>query len=247
MMGFDLGGMLRQADEYLRRHIKSKAVRDAEKRRTERQSREAGRRLKRAAWVGGTSTLAIVGVGLATPLAGPVLIAAAGAGLLLTAGTLARPSRARGAGGTVSQAELAALPGDAEDWLLARRELLPLDCRPSLDRIFLRLGDLQPHLGALPPHATAAWEARRLLGDHLPQLILAYEALLPSVRDTDPEVRERLLAGLATLGDALDELCREVCRRPLMSFETQGRFIESRYRETDVDQLGQNRPSRRVE
>jgi hypothetical protein len=246
MMRIDLGGMLRQADEYIRRHVKSKAVREAEKRRSERQSREAGRRLKRAAWLGGTSGLAIVGAGLVAPIAGPALIAAAGAALLVTAGSLARPSRPRGADGDFSQAELAALPGDAEDWLLERRDALPLDCRPMLDRIFLRLGDLEPHLGSLQPHSTAAWEARRLLGDHLPQLILAYEALLPSVREADAEVRERLRSGLATLGDALDDLCREVCRQPLMSFETRGRFIESRYREPDP-QLGQNRPSRRVE
>lgn len=246
-MALDLGGMLRQADEYLRRHAKSKAVRQAEKRRSERQSKEAGRRLKRAGWVGGASGLAIVGAGLATPVAAPVLIAAAGAALLVTAGSLARPTRRRGAEGDFSQAELAALPGDAEDWLLARRDSLPLGCRPLLDRIFLRLGDLQPHLGALPPHATAAWEARRLLGDHLPQLILAYEALLPSVRESDPEVRERLNSGLATLADALDHLCKEVCRVPLMSFETRGRFLESRYTDPVDGRLDQNRPSRRVE
>jgi len=239
-MGFDFGGLLRQADEYLRRHFKSKAVRQAEKRRSERQSAEAGRRLKRAALLGGTSGLGIVAVGLAVPLAGPALAGAAGAALLITAGSLARPSRRHGAKGDFSKVELEALPGDAEDWLLARREGLPLDCRPMLDRIFERLGDLQPHLGALPPNGTAAWEARRLLGDHLPGLILSYEALLPSVREADPEVAERLRAGLATLGDALDELCREVCRKPLTSFETHGRFLETRYKD-------QNLPSSRLE
>lgn|GEM_PF-5068670 len=55
-MGFDLSLMLRQADEYLRRQFKSKAVRQAEKRRTGRQSREAGRRLKRASRLGGFET-----------------------------------------------------------------------------------------------------------------------------------------------------------------------------------------------
>lgn len=239
-MGFGFGGLLRQADNYLRRHFKSKAVREAEKRRTERQSREAGRRLKRAAVLGGTSGLGIVAVGLVTSLAGPVLIGAAGAALLLTAGSLARPSRRQGAKDDFSQVELEALPGDAEDWLLARRDSLPLDCRPTLDRIFQRLGDLQPHLGALPPHGTAAWEARRLLGDHLPQLVLAYEAIVPSVRETDPDVGERLRDGLATLGEALDQLCLEVCRKPLTSFETHGRFLESRYKD-------QNLPSSRVE
>jgi len=230
-MGFDLAGMIRQADEYFRLHLKSKAVREAEKRRAERQSREAGRRMKRAALVGGTSGAGIIGYSqLVAPLAGPALAAAAGAALLLAIGALARPSRRRPGDGDFSQAELAALPGEAEDWLLARRDRLPVDCRPLLDRIFRRLGDLQPHLGTLPPHSGAAWEARRLLGDHLPRLILAYEAIPALAREQDGEVGARLRGGLATLADALDQLCREICRAPLMTFETQGRFIEARYR-----------------
>ncbi len=250
-MGFDFVGMLRQADEYLRRNIKSKAVREAEKRRSKRRDQEVERRMARAgvAVVGSGAALAGYAV-LVAPLAGPALIAAGGAALILTAGILARPTRRAASDGDFSQAELAALPGDAEDWLLPRRDGLPLDCLPLLDRIFQRLGDLQPHLATLAPNSSAAWEARRLLGDHLPRLILAYEAIPASAREEEPEVRSRLRAGLATVADALDELCREVCRDPLMTFETQGRFLESRYRGEDARLLpgggrGQNRPSNR--
>lgn len=253
-MGFDVAGIIRQADEYLRRNMKSKAVRAAEKRRQDRQSLEADRRIRRAALVGGASGAVILGVGAAVaPVAAPVLAAAAGGGaLVLAVGSLFRPSRRRAAGGDFSQAELAELPGDAEDWLLERREILPLDCRPQLDRIFQRLGDLQPHLATLSPHSTPAWEARRLLGDHLPGLILAYEAIPDSVREEDREVRVRLRGGLETVADALDQLCGEVCRNPLMTFETQGRFLESRYRGEDRRLLpgegqAQNFPSNRAE
>lgn len=233
-MGLDIGGMLRQADEYVRRGLKSKAVRAAEKRRAERKSRESEARIVRAAWVGGASGATIFGVGvLIAPVAVPVLAAAGGGALLLAVGSLFRPSRRRGGEGDFSRVELAKLPGDAEDWLLARRETLPLDCRPQLDRIFQRLGDLQPHLASLAPHSTPAWEARRLLGDHLPRLILAFEDIPPTIREEDPEVRARLRSGLETVADALDELCRDVCRNPLMALETQERFLESRYRGED--------------
>lgn len=252
-MAFDVVGMLRQADEYLRRNLKSKAVRDAEKRRADRQSREAEARMKRAALVGGASGAAFLGVGvLVAPVAVPVLAVAGGGALLLAAGSLFAPSRRRSAGGDFSPVELAELPGDAEDWLLERRDGLPLDCRPQLDRLFRHLGDLQPHLAALAPHSTAAWEARRLIGDHLPKLILAYEAILPSAREQQPEVGERLRTGLGTVADALEALCGEICRDPLMTFETQGRFLESRYRGEDARLLPhamgpQKRPSRRDE
>lgn len=252
-MGFDVVGMLRQADEYLRRNMKSKAVRAAEKRRAERQSREAAARMKRAALVGGATGAAILGVGtLLAPVAAPVLAAAGGGALLLAIGSLFRPSRRRAAEGDFSQAELAELPGDAEDWLLDRRDGLPLGCRRQLDRLFQRLGDLQPHLASLAPHSSAAWEARRLLGDHLPRLILAWEAIPSSAQEEEPEVGARLSAGLETVADALDQLCQEVCRAPLMTFETQNRFLESRYRGEDArllpgDGRGQKRPSNRGE
>lgn len=252
-MGFDVAGLIRQADEYLRRNLKSKAVRAAEKRRQDRQSREAEARIRRAALFGGASGAAILGVGaLVAPVAAPVLAAAGGGALVVAVGSLFRPSRRAATGGDFSQVELARLPGDAEDWLLDRRETLPLDCRPQLDRIFQRLGDLQPHLAGLAPHSTPAWEARRLLGDHLPQLILAYEAIPPTAREEDREVAARLRAGLETVADALDELCREVCRNPLMTFETRGRFLESRYRGEDRRLLPgedplQKRPSTRAE
>lgn len=230
-MGFDLAGLWRQADEYLRLHLKSKAVREAEKRRADRQSREAARRVKRAALAAGASGAGIGGYGLlVAPLAGPALVAAGGGALLLAVAALSLPTRRRVADGDFSRAELAALPGDAEDWLLGRRDGLPAGCRGLLDRIFRRLGDLQPHLASLAPHSASAWEARRLLGDHLPRLILAYEAIPPSGRKQDPAVEARLARGLATIADALDELCGEICRDPLMTFETQGRFIETRYR-----------------
>jgi hypothetical protein len=248
MMGFDVAGLLRQADEYVRRHIKSKAVRAAEQRRVERRSVEATLRLKRAALLGGASGAAILGAGaLVAPVAGPVLLAVGGGALLLGLGSLFRPSRRGAEGADFSPVDLAALPGEAEDWLLDRREGLPLESRPLLDRIFQRLGDLQPHLATLAPHSTAAWEARRLLGDHLPRLILAYEAIPGSVREEDREVRARLCSGLATVADALDELCREICRDPLRTFEIHGRFIESRYRGEDPRLRGQNLPSDRPE
>lgn len=247
-MRFDVAGLLRQADEYLRRNMKSKAVRAAEKRQAERQSLEADARIKRAALLGGASGATLLGVGaLVAPVGVPVLAAAGGGALLLAVGSLFRPSRRRAIDGDFSRVELAALPGDAEDWLLARREGLPFDCRSALDRIFQRLGDLQPHLAALPPHSTSAWEARRLLGDHLPRLVLAYEAIPASARD-EPEVRARLRGGLETVADALDDLCGEVCRNPLMSLETEGRFLESRYRGENPRLVpGQNRPSKRDE
>ncbi|HMJ93782.1 MAG TPA: hypothetical protein VK472_06760, partial [Allosphingosinicella sp.] len=102
-----------------------------------------------------------------------------------------------------------------------------------LDAIFVHLADLEPGLGDVSPSSTLAWEARRLLGDHLPRLVHAYCELPAAARDQDPAHGQRLVSGLVTLVDALAQLSKEVNRDRLMRFETQGRFLDSRYRDPD--------------
>ena len=225
----DLDRAFQQAEEFLRRHIKTKAVRAAEKRRRERQAREAGRRFARAAAVAGASGVGIAGYSLAVaPLVGTTLIAAGAAAALVAAAAAAWPS---GRGQGFSGAELAALPGEAEDWLLDQRMNLPARASPALDAILSRLADLQPQLGMIDPNSTLAWDARRLIGDHLPRLIEAYCELPVSTREEDPQYRDRLVEGMATLADELGSLCREVSRERLLKFEAHGRFIQSKYRD----------------
>ena len=75
------------------------------------------------------------------------------------------------------------------------------------------------------------------MGRHLPELIERYEKVPAAYRrERDGEgktVDERLIAGLDAAKTALDDLGRKLAREDLSAFETQGRFIESRYREDD--------------
>jgi hypothetical protein len=227
----DIDEAFQQAGEFLRRHIKSRAVRAAEKRRRERKARDAGRRFGRAAAVAGTSGAGIVGyTALVAPLATTSLAAAGIVTIMLAAGAVAWPAKLR-RGDTFSQAELAALPGEAEEWLLDQRDKLPKAADRPLDTILTRLADLQPQLGTIDPNSTLAWDARRLLGDHLPRLIHAYLELPESMRDEDREFRKNLVEGMHTLADELGNLCREVSRERLLNFEAHGRFLQSKYRD----------------
>jgi hypothetical protein len=51
-------------------------------------------------------------------------------------------------------------------------------------------------------------------------------------------VDERLVAGLNAAGKALDEIGAKLTRGDLDAFETQGRFIESRYKDGGVGDGG---------
>jgi len=225
----DLSGAWRAADDFLRRHIKTKAVREAERRRQQRRAQAMWRQARTAAAFGGLS--AAGGFGVAAALApAATLVAAGGAALLGVAA--ARLWAARG-GDRFSSEELAALPGAAEDWLLEKRPLLPRGSDPLLDAILVNLADLPQRLAALNPNETLAWDARRLIGDHLPRLVDSWCSLPAATRERDEEARRRLLESLATLAAELGRLTDEVCRDERHAFETQGRFIETRYKDLE--------------
>lgn len=233
MSGFDPGALWQSAEAFVRRHWKSKAVREAERRRQERKNRNAMAQARRGLAAAGVSGGAVFA---AAAVVAPPAIAAIAAGGAAVAGIaavqiwVARRRAAR----PFSREELAGLPGEAEDWLLDRRLILPVEAREPYDSILSILGDLPPHLAGLEPNSTLAWDARRLIGEHLPGLVETWARLPTIARDRDPEAKVRLLAGLATLETELADLCREASRDTRMWLETQERYLESRYR----DRLG---------
>jgi hypothetical protein len=74
---------------------------------------------------------------------------------------------------------------------------------------------------------------------HLPGLVDRYLNVPPEFRaQPDGEgltVDQRLIEGLAAAKTALDEISQDLARGDLAAFETQGRFIKSRYGEQPID------------
>lgn len=242
-MAIDFSRALGQAEDFLRRHLKSKAVQAAEKRRRQRRSRAVIARFNRGLAVAGTGGAGLFGYGLAIAPVSATGLAAACAATAIAAGAAIFWPEGQGPRGKISREELLALVADAEEWLLLQRQKLPGRALPALDKIFFRLDDVQPHVAELDPHATVAWDLRRLLADHLPRLVHSYAELPATVRDAEPELLHGLIEGLGTLDEELARICREAARDHLVTFQAQERFIESRYR--DGDQLSGGGGSRR--
>lgn len=125
--------------------------------------------------------------------------------------------------------------------LLSRhRGQLPPVAAQRVDAIAAQLPMLEQQLSNLAPLDPLAQDARRLAGQHLPDLIERYERVPPQYRrerDGDGmSVDERLAAGLDAARGAIDDLGRRLSQQEVDEFQTQGRFIESRYRD---DPLGQ--------
>lgn len=122
------------------------------------------------------------------------------------------------------------------DSLISRkRTALPAPAATRLDAISAQLPLLENRLAETQILDPLAQDARRLMGKHLPELIERYERVPAAYRhERDGEgltVDERLVAGLDAARTALDDLGRKLAREDLNAFETQGRFIESRYKD----------------
>ena len=120
--------------------------------------------------------------------------------------------------------------------LLARkRHLLPPVAARRADAISAQLPMLESQLADMAVLDPLAQDARRLLGQHLPDLIDRYERVpgeYRAERDGDGlNVDQRLVQGLDAAHSAVDELGRRLARDDVDAFQTQGRFIENRYRE----------------
>jgi hypothetical protein len=116
-----------------------------------------------------------------------------------------------------------------------RRAALPAPAARRVDAISQELPLLESRLAEMNPLDPLAQDARRLMGKHLPELIDRYEKVPPQLRSQrDGEgltVDERLVASLDAARTALSEIGTKLHKQDLDAFETQGRFIESRYKD----------------
>ena len=98
---------------------------------------------------------------------------------------------------------------------------------PRLKEVLTRVETLDP----------AAQDARRLMSIHLPGLVDRYVNVPAAYRgEVDGEgvsLDQRLDDGLAAGRTKLDEVAAALARGDVAAFETQGRFIQSRYGEAN--------------
>jgi hypothetical protein len=122
--------------------------------------------------------------------------------------------------------------------LASRRRTLPIAAGRRIDAITGQLPLLENRLTEADPLDPLAQDARRLMGKHLPDLLDRYERVPAAYRqERDGEgltVDERLVRSLDASRQALDEIGAKLAQGDREAFETQGRFIESRYKDPDT-------------
>lgn len=126
-----------------------------------------------------------------------------------------------------------------DSYLYRVRTALPAPARAQIDAISAALPSLKQTLERLDTLDPQAQDARRLMSIHLPGLIDRYANVPAEYRkEQDGEgktVDERLVESLAAGRAALTEVSEQLARADMAAFETQGRFIKSRYGEQGIE------------
>jgi hypothetical protein len=126
-----------------------------------------------------------------------------------------------------------------DSYLYRVRPALPAPAQAQLDAIATVLPPLKQTLERVDTLDPQAQDARRLMSIHLPGLIERYAHVPAAYRkEKDGEgktVDERLVESLAAGRAALTEVSEQLARADMAAFETQGRFIQSRYGEQGIE------------
>ena len=225
--------VMRQLDE------RDGAVREAARRERQRLNAGLMRRLTRVGVAIGVISLITIIIGLVQPIGMFGFLAAIGIAIGIAALLGFMPS-----GKNNPIAPPADLPNGTmvqrfDSYLYGQRAALPAPARAEIDAISRILPSLKQTLERVDDLNPEAQDARRLMSKHLPGLIDRYVNVPPAYRSQkdgeDVTVDERLVEGLAAGREALTEVSEKLAKSDLAAFETQGRFIKSRYGEERID------------
>jgi hypothetical protein len=139
---------------------------------------------------------------------------------------------------SLKQTDLATLAGKTEIWLETQRLALPAPAVLVMQDIGARLDQLAPQLERLGENDPAAFEVRKLVGEHLPELINGYRRIPDSLKRQEyagktPE--QQLVDGLKVIDREIETMTGQIARGELDKLATTGRYLELKY-----DQLREN-------
>ena len=215
-------------------------ARAAARRERQRLNAGAGRTILQLGIAIGVIWLAAVTIGLLQPIGMVGFLVA-----LLATGVAAAVLIARGGRNAIAASPPATdLPNGVmverfDSYLYRTRRALPDPAQAQIDALSSELPSLKQTLGRVETLDPDAQDARRLMSIHLPGLIDRYLRVPAAFRgERDGEGKtldDSLVEGLGAGRTALREISEKLARADMAAFETQGRFIKSRYGEDGTE------------
>lgn len=127
---------------------------------------------------------------------------------------------------------LKVLAGKTEIWLESQRPALPAPAVNLIDNIGVQLDMLAPQLQTLEENSEPAREIRKLVGEHLPELITGYRKIPVAMRQEKRGERtpdEQLLHGLGVIEREIASATRTISEGDADKLAIRGRFLELKY------------------
>ncbi len=124
-----------------------------------------------------------------------------------------------------------------ELWLEHQRPALPAPAVTLVDQIGVQLDALGLQLEHVDPAHPAAAETRKLVGEHLPDMVETYRKIPASLRREErvgatPEAQ--LVDGLGRISEEIDRVTRQLADGALDDLAIRSRFLEYRYGAGDM-------------
>jgi len=209
------------------------SVRDAARRERQRLNADLGGRVKRVGVAIGVISLVTIAIGLFIPIGMFGFLAAVGLAIGVAALLALSPSAERIAAAPSTDLPNGPMVQRFDSYLYRARGALPAPAQAEIDAISATLPSLRQTLERVDTLDPNAQDARRLMSIHLPGLIDRYVRVpAPFRAEEDGEGKtpdERLVEALAAGRSALYDISENLARADMAAFETQGRFIKSRY------------------
>ncbi len=232
-----------RADRVMRQlDTRDGSVRDAARRERQRLNESLKRKAIQIGVAIGAISIVTIVIGLILPTGIGMFgfLAAVGLAIGIAALLAVMPTPERSAAAPAADLPNGEMVQRFDSYLYRSRAALPAPAQAELDAISAALPSLKQTLERVDALDPNAQDARRLMSLHLPGLIDRYAQVPQAYRgERDGEgisVDERLVEGLSAGRAALTEISEKLARSDVMAFETQGRFIKSRYGEEGIDQ-----------
>ncbi|MES2494227.1 MAG: hypothetical protein V4579_13230 [Pseudomonadota bacterium] len=241
-----------EADRVLADARQSLALQRAGGRPQSAETRSIGRRsreLKNRHFLGRIwrMMLGVVGVIVAAMIAGLVLGGIGFSGLFFTAlaallvavlllryPRLTVPTRQQ-----LAQGSLKTIVGNTELWLEAQRPTLPAPAVRVIDQLGVQLDALGLQLAHMGDDEPAAPEIRKLVGEHLPDLVTSYTAIPANLRSqprggSTPD--DHLTDSLLRISEEIESLTHHLADGQIDDLAIKARYLDYRYGAALTDQ-----------
>jgi len=139
----------------------------------------------------------------------------------------------------LAQGSLRTIVGNTELWLESRRPALPPPAVRVIDQLGVQLDALGLQLAHMGDEAPAADEIRKLVGEHLPDIVGSYTAIPAHLRSqprggTSPD--EQLTDSLLRISEEIESLARHLADGSIDDLAIKARYLDYRYGAALIEQ-----------